>query len=79
MEELHLKLRAAVADELPSAIALRHRLHADSRLLGDEADTAAEVVRALKASSTIGRALCLGAACRNGTDDLFDTSSGTSG
>jgi amidohydrolase len=46
-EQLFLKLRAAVADELPAAIALRHRLHADPRLSGDEADTAAEVVRAL--------------------------------
>jgi amidohydrolase len=49
MDELHLKLRAAVADELPGAIALRHRLHADPRVSGDEADTAAEVVRALDA------------------------------
>lgn len=47
MEELFLKLRAAVADELPAATALRHRLHADPRLSGDEADTAVEVVRAL--------------------------------
>jgi amidohydrolase len=38
-----------VADELPDAIALRHRLHADPRLSGDEADTAAEVVRVLDA------------------------------
>ena len=49
LEELHLKLRAAVADELPGAVALRHRLHADPRVSGDEADTAAEVVRALDA------------------------------
>ena len=49
MGELHDKLRAAVADELPAAIELRHRLHADPRLSGDEADTAAEVVRALGA------------------------------
>ena len=47
--ELHLKLRAAVADELPGAIALRHRLHADPRLSGDEADTTVEVVRAMDA------------------------------
>ncbi len=47
MTELFLKLRAAVADELPAATALRHRLHADPRLSGDEADTAVEVVRAL--------------------------------
>jgi amidohydrolase len=49
LEELHLKLRAAVADELPAAIELRHRLHADPRVSGDEADTAAEVLRALDA------------------------------
>jgi hypothetical protein len=49
LEELHLKLRAAVADELPAAIALRHRLHADPRISGDEADTTVEVVRALDA------------------------------
>jgi amidohydrolase len=49
LDELHLKLRAAVADELPGAIALRHRLHADPRLSGDEADTTVEVVRALDA------------------------------
>jgi amidohydrolase len=47
--DLQLKLRAAVADELPAAIALRHRLHADPRLSGDEADTAAEVAAALGA------------------------------
>jgi amidohydrolase len=49
MTDLQLKLRAAVADELPAAVALRHRLHADPRLSGDEADTAAEVAAALGA------------------------------
>jgi amidohydrolase len=49
LEELHLKLRAAVADELPDAVALRHRLHADPRVSGEEADTTVEVVRALDA------------------------------
>jgi amidohydrolase len=49
LEELQLKLRAAVADELPGAIALRHRLHADPRVSGEEADTTVEVVRALDA------------------------------
>ncbi len=38
-----------MSDELPAAIALRHRLHADPRISGEEADTAAEVVRALDA------------------------------
>src|SRR3954465_15724308 len=49
MNGLHLKRRAAVADERPGAIALRHRLHADPRVSGDEADTTVEVVRALDA------------------------------
>ncbi|GAA3970195.1 amidohydrolase [Actinomadura viridis] len=43
------KLRAAIADELPAAIELRHRLHADPRLSGDEADTARAVLDALDA------------------------------
>lgn len=43
------KLRAAIADELPAAVALRHRLHADPRLSGDEADTAQAVAHALDA------------------------------
>jgi amidohydrolase len=51
LDELHFKLRAAVADELPAATALRHRLHADPRLSGDEADTTAEVLRALDAGA----------------------------
>lgn len=41
------KLRAAVADELPAAVELRHRLHADPRVSGQEEDTAREVVAAL--------------------------------
>jgi amidohydrolase len=40
-------LSAAVHDELPAAVELRHRLHADPRVSGDESDTAAAVVRAL--------------------------------
>ncbi len=51
LEELHATLRAAVADELPAAIALRRRLHSDPRIFGEEADTAAEVVRALDAGT----------------------------
>ncbi|MFC5751816.1 M20 metallopeptidase family protein [Actinomadura rugatobispora] len=43
------KFRAAVADELPAAIELRHRLHADPRVSGDEGDTTRAVVRALDA------------------------------
>ncbi|WP_344596151.1 M20 family metallopeptidase [Actinomadura vinacea] len=43
------KFRSAIADELPAAIELRHRLHADPRVSGDEGDTADAVVRALDA------------------------------
>jgi len=41
------RLTAAVAAELPAAVDLRHRLHADPRLSGDELDTADAVVAAL--------------------------------
>ena len=41
------RLRAAVRDELPAAVALRHRLHRDPRVSGDERDTADEVAAAL--------------------------------
>lgn len=41
------RLSAAVHSELPAAVELRHRLHADPRLSGHEADTAAAVVAAL--------------------------------
>jgi len=41
------RLTAAVAAELPGAVELRHRLHADPRLSGQEQDTAAVVVAAL--------------------------------
>jgi amidohydrolase len=47
------KLCAAVEDELPDAIALRHRLHADPRLSGAEGDTARAVVTALGAGAGI--------------------------
>ena len=41
------RLRAALAEELPAAVELRHQLHADPRLSGAEQDTAAAVVAAL--------------------------------
>ena len=41
------RLTAAVAEELPAAVELRHQLHADPRLSGDEQDTADAVVAAL--------------------------------
>jgi len=41
------RLRRALAEELPAAVELRHRLHADPRLSGEEQDTAAAVVTAL--------------------------------
>jgi amidohydrolase len=43
------RLAAAVAEELPRAVRLRHALHADPRLSGDEEDTTAAVVAALGA------------------------------
>jgi amidohydrolase len=45
--ELGKRLTAALEDELPAAIDLRHRLHAAPRLSGNEADTADAVVAAL--------------------------------
>jgi amidohydrolase len=41
------RLCAAVEDELPDAVELRHRLHADPRLSGAEEDTTRTVVAAL--------------------------------
>ena len=49
MVEMVEKFRTAIADELPAATTLRHRLHADPRVSGDESDTADDVVRALDA------------------------------
>lgn len=48
-ETLQRKLRVAVTDELPAAIELRHRLHADPRVSGQEEDTARAVAEALDA------------------------------
>ncbi|MFI5609814.1 M20 family metallopeptidase [Amycolatopsis sp. NPDC051903] len=47
MTDLAARWRAALADELPAAIELRHRLHADPRASGDEEDTARAVTAAL--------------------------------
>ena len=41
------RLQAAVAEELPAAVELRHALHADPRISGEEQDTADAVVAAL--------------------------------
>ena len=41
------RLHAALAEELPAAVELRHQLHAEPRLSGEEQDTAAAVVAAL--------------------------------
>jgi amidohydrolase len=41
------RLSAAVAEELPAAVELRHQLHADPRISGEEQDTADAVVAAL--------------------------------
>ncbi|MFI5560367.1 M20 family metallopeptidase [Amycolatopsis japonica] len=47
LDELQDRWEAAVEAELPSAIGLRHRVHADPRASGDEEDTARIVVEAL--------------------------------
>lgn len=47
LDALHARLLAGLTEELPAAIELRHRLHADPRVSGDEDDTADAVVDAL--------------------------------
>ena len=47
------RLTAALEDELPGATQLRHRLHADPRLSGDEHDTADAAVAALGAGAGV--------------------------
>jgi amidohydrolase len=47
------RLVAALEHELPAATQLRHRLHADPRLSGNEADTAEAVVAALDAGAGV--------------------------
>ncbi|MEV6907206.1 M20 family metallopeptidase [Amycolatopsis sp. NPDC051071] len=47
LDGLQDRWEAAVEAELPSAIELRHRLHADPRASGDEEDTARAVLEAL--------------------------------
>lgn len=47
LEALHHRWTAELESELPDAIALRRRLHADPRVSGDESDTADAVVTAL--------------------------------
>ncbi|MGW4484604.1 M20 metallopeptidase family protein [Amycolatopsis sp. NPDC004368] len=53
MTNLATRWRAALADELPGAIELRHRLHADPRASGDEEDTARTAVAALGAGEGV--------------------------
>ncbi len=47
LDQLHTRLLAGLAAEMPAATQLRHRLHADPRVSGDEEDTARTVVEAL--------------------------------
>ncbi|MBN9740614.1 amidohydrolase [Amycolatopsis sp. A1MSW2902] len=47
MKDLVEAWRAALAEELPAAVELRHRIHADPRASGDEDDTARIVAAAL--------------------------------
>jgi amidohydrolase len=49
LEDWYEVLSAAVLEEVPGAVALRRRLHADPRLSGQEEDTADAVVAALGA------------------------------
>ncbi|WP_326569607.1 amidohydrolase [Amycolatopsis rhabdoformis] len=53
MTDLAARWRAALAEELPGAIELRHRLHADPRASGDEDDTARVAAAALGAGEVI--------------------------
>jgi amidohydrolase len=62
----------AVTEELPGAIELRHRLHAEPRLSGDEEDTTKAVVAALGAGDGVqvaktGRAVLVGEPSTEGT------------
>ncbi|NCD20741.1 MAG: M20/M25/M40 family metallo-hydrolase, partial [Actinobacteria bacterium] len=47
LEVLAQQWLSELREELPGAIELRHRLHADPRLSGDECDTAAAVAQAI--------------------------------
>jgi amidohydrolase len=47
VDDWYDRLHAAVLEELPAAVELRHALHADPRRSGDETDTAVAVVAAL--------------------------------
>ncbi|MEV8607802.1 amidohydrolase [Amycolatopsis sp. NPDC051373] len=53
MTDLAARWRAALADELPDAVELRHRLHADPRASGDEEDTARLAAAALGAGEGV--------------------------
>ncbi|OXM48109.1 M20 metallopeptidase family protein [Amycolatopsis alba] len=53
LDELQDRWEAAVEAELPSAIGLRHRVHADPRASGDEEDTARVLVEALGAGEEV--------------------------
>jgi amidohydrolase len=70
-EELAERLHEALAGELPAALALRRRVHAQPRLSGAEADTADEVVAALDAgpgtvAAGTARVVVLGDLARGG-------------
>jgi amidohydrolase len=51
IDDPHAKLRAALADELPAAVALRRRLHMDPRVSGAEDDTADTIIAELAGGS----------------------------
>ncbi|WP_370943056.1 M20 family metallopeptidase [Amycolatopsis sp. cg5] len=71
MNDLHglwADWRAAVSHELPFATTLRHRLHADPRISGDEEDTALAVLEAMPAGESF-RVAKTGRAYRLGSPD----------
>ena len=60
-----IDLAGLLSEELPAAVALRHRLHADPRLSGDEDDTAEAVCAAITAEAQ--RVACTGRMLRLGS------------
>lgn len=65
MSDVEARLREALADELPGAVELRHAIHADPHVSGQEAPTAARVAAAIgvgeqSAVANTGRLIRLG-------------------
>lgn len=64
----HEHLFAALDDRLPAAVELRHRLHADPRLSGDEHDTLALLLERMPSGARVSVASPTAAAVRIGGD-----------